>query len=218
MFRKRSPSFPTIQFDSSRIVLLLILLLSTSLPAECVSLGQIRTLISLSNSLMNRVANLRAERGDYSGSERARRIAEKLKGGLGLWGGMWSMSWDYVRNYAWRDMGSSIEMFRAISDMKEVLRDLNELTRLKSDQERAVWVVRNYQKLFGISKSVLWKLLQVFRQSGPFREMMLILQEEIEGNLLRDCLELGGNDLKGLIQIVKDMALQFSVSSGRDDL
>ncbi|RZC65216.1 hypothetical protein C5167_008909 [Papaver somniferum] len=208
---------------SPRLFLVLCLILSTSLlPAEAVSFVQLRTLISLSKSLMNRVSNLRASRGDYPGSQRAKKIADQLKGGgLGLYKGMWSMGIDYLKNYAWGDVGSSTDMFRAISEIKEILMGLNELTRLNSDQERAAWVVRNYQKLFSISKSILWKLLQVFRRSGPLREVVLILQEEIEGGLLKDCLELGANDLKGLVQIVKDLALQYSTassSSSRADL
>ncbi|MCL7031879.1 hypothetical protein MKW94_021280 [Papaver nudicaule] len=209
---------------SPRLLLVLCLILYTPLlpPTEAVSFGQLRTLISLSNSLMNRVSNLRASRGDYAGSERAKKIADQLNGGgLGLYKRMLSMGFDYLKNYAWRDMGSSMDMFSAISEFKEILMGLNELTRLNSDQERAAWVIRNYQKLFAVSKSILWKLLRVFRQSGPLREVVLILQEEIEGGLLKDCLELGANDLKGLIQIVKDLAIQFSTassSSSRADL
>lgn len=31
-------------------------------------------------------------------------------------------------------------------------------------------------------------------------------REVVQGDLLRDCLELGGNDLKGLLQILKGLA------------
>lgn len=42
------------------------------------------------------------------------------------------------------------------------------------------------------------------------REVVETLQKEVvEGGLIRDCLELGSNDLKGLIQVVKDLLLQF---------
>lgn len=41
-------------------------------------------------------------------------------------------------------------------------------------------------------------------------EVVETLQKEVvEGGLIRDCLELGSNDLKGLIQVVKDLLLQF---------
>ena len=43
--------------------------------------------------------------------------------------------------------------------------------------------------------------------------------EVVEGGLLRDCLELGSNDLKGLIQVIKDMLLQlYPPSNGDSDL
>ncbi|KAF8409155.1 hypothetical protein HHK36_005228 [Tetracentron sinense] len=207
-------SLPTLIF--------LLLLLSTPPPAESFSYGQWRTLFSVAHSLMKRVANLRASRGDFSGSERARRIAEKLERGLGLgfWRGMWSMGWDYMRNYAWRDMAaSSREMLGAVSDLNELLRALNELTRIESGVDKAAWVRNKYQNVLRISESLFRRLLQVFGQSGALREVVLTLQREVvEGGLLKDCLELGSNDLKGLIQVIKDLALQFSSSSDRDDL
>jgi hypothetical protein len=45
-----------------------------------------------------------------------------------------------------------------------------------------------------------------------------VQREVAEGGLLRDCLELGAKDLKGLLQIFKDLALQFySTSASGDD-
>lgn len=45
---------------------------------------------------------------------------------------------------------------------------------------------------------------------GPLREVVEAVQREVvDGDLLRDCLEVGSNDLKGLIQIIKDFVLQF---------
>lgn len=45
---------------------------------------------------------------------------------------------------------------------------------------------------------------------GVMREIGETFQKEVvEGGLIRDCLELGNNDLKALIQIVKDLLLQF---------
>lgn len=41
-------------------------------------------------------------------------------------------------------------------------------------------------------------------------------REVVDGGLLRDCLELGSNDLKGLLQIFKELALQFDSTSGDD--
>lgn len=45
---------------------------------------------------------------------------------------------------------------------------------------------------------------------GPIREVVEAVQRElVDGDLLRDCLEVGSNDLKGLIQIIKDFVLQY---------
>ncbi|KAF6163295.1 hypothetical protein GIB67_025159 [Kingdonia uniflora] len=199
---------------STVTILLSLLLLSTSFPTinSFFSYNQLQTLTSLAHSLMNRVASLRATRGDFTGSERARRIAEKLEGGLGLWRGIWSMSWDYIRNYSWRDMETK-EMFGAVSDMTQFLSALGELTQLESDKERATWFIGNYQRVFNISRSILQRLLKVFIKSGSLRELVLTLQREVEGGLIMDCLTLGSNDLKGLMQIIKDVASQFSSSN-----
>ena len=39
------------------------------------------------------------------------------------------------------------------------------------------------------------------------REALKVAEKEVvQGGLLKDCLELGSNDLKGLLQILKDLA------------
>lgn len=54
---------------------------------------------------------------------------------------------------------------------------------------------------------------------GPLRELVLTLQKEVvEGDLLRDCIELGADDLKGLIQVFKDIAIQYFSASPKTDL
>ncbi|GLT68092.1 hypothetical protein SLA2020_403520 [Shorea laevis] len=86
-----------------------------------------------------------------------------------------------------------------------------------SDAERAAWVGRNYQKFLGISNSLFQRLLKVFRLPGTLREVVETAQREVvDGGFLRDCLELGSNDLKGLLQILKELALQFNSTSGDD--
>eukprot|EP00262_Sarcandra_glabra_P018357 TRINITY_DN654_c1_g1_i1.p1 TRINITY_DN654_c1_g1~~TRINITY_DN654_c1_g1_i1.p1 ORF type:complete len:223 (-),score=11.81 TRINITY_DN654_c1_g1_i1:129-797(-) len=208
-----------------RPILLITLLFSAPLQAESVLLQQWRTMFSLSHSLMRRVATHRASRGDVSGAERAKCIAEKLELGLGLgsWRGIWSMGWDYARTYAWGDLLSGrprMEIFRAVSDVNELLGALNELTQINSAEKRAKWVVKNYRKVLGVSQSLLQRLLVEYGHSGPLRDMVLMLQKEaLEGNLLKDCLEVGANDLKGLLQIVKEISSNtYSVSSsGADD-
>ncbi|GMH30246.1 hypothetical protein Nepgr_032089 [Nepenthes gracilis] len=191
---------------------LFLVLIATSPPASDASVySQLHTVISLAHSLMARVANLRAARGDLAGSRRARLIAGKLERGLGLGfvGAMWSVSWDFLKNYAWRDM-ASVELFGIVSDANELLRLLGELTRLESDTERAAWVSRNYQNVLRMSKSLFRRLLAVFQKSGPLRELVVTLQTEFEGDLLRDCLELGAADIKGLVHIFKDIVLQYT--------
>lgn len=154
----RSPS-------TSRVLIILLLLLSTApKPSHSLSYLQYKTLVSLSHSLMTRVANLRASRGDISGSNRVRLIAQHLERGLGLgfWGFTWSAGWDYLKNYAWRDL-SYADLNGAVSDANKLLSSLGELTRMGSDAERAAWVGRNYQKFLGISNSLFQRLLKVFR-------------------------------------------------------
>uniref|UniRef100_A0A5B7CAS0 Uncharacterized protein n=1 Tax=Davidia involucrata TaxID=16924 RepID=A0A5B7CAS0_DAVIN len=213
----------TISPPSPPLLLLTLLLITTPPPSNSLSYTQFQTLFSLAHSLMVRVANLRASRGDLAGSDRARLIAQKLEMGLGFgfWRVMWSMGWDYVKNYEWRNLGlGSFEMFGAVSDMNELLRSLNELTRMDSEVERVAWVGRNYTSILRVSKSLFQRLLKAFRQSGPLREVLETVQKEVvEGDLLRDCLELGSNDLTSLIQVFRDIALQFSsTSADRSDL
>ncbi|XP_008443717.2 uncharacterized protein LOC103487237 [Cucumis melo] len=200
-------------------VTLFFLLLLTALPPSLsfsFSFSQFKTLFSLAHSLMTRVANLRASRGDFAGSQRARNIAQKLERGLGLsfWGSIWSLAWDYTKNYAWRDLPFS-ELYDAVPDMNELIRAFAELSQLESDFARANWVSRNYQSVLRVSNSLLKRLLKVFRKSGAWREVVETVQKEVvDGGLLKDCLELGSGDLKGIVQILKDLALNF-YSSGR---
>ncbi|KAL0534955.1 hypothetical protein IC582_029259 [Cucumis melo] len=200
-------------------VTLFFLLLLTALPPSLsfsFSFSQFKTLFSLAHSLMTRVANLRASRGDFAGSQRARNIAQKLERGLGLsfWGSIWSLAWDYTKNYAWRDLPFS-ELYDAVPDMNELIRAFAELSQLESDFARANWVSRNYQSVLRVSNSLLKRLLKVFRKSGAWREVVETVQKEVvDGGLLKDCLELGSGDLKGIVQILKDLALNF-YSAGR---
>ncbi|XP_077252265.1 adenine phosphoribosyltransferase [Tasmannia lanceolata] len=204
---------------TSNLLLLLFLIFPAPLPANSVPFAEWRTLFSLAHSLMNRVANVRASRGDVSGAERARKIAQKLEGGLALWGGIWSFGWDYLRNYAWRDVISGwppTEVFRAVSEMNDLLGALSELTRMESDKDKARWLLQNYQRVLGVSRSLLRRLLLVFYQSGPLREVVLILQQEAEGGLVRDCLELGASDLKSMLQIAKEIFTSYIYSTPSD--
>lgn len=195
-------------------VLFLYLILAASPPPSdaAVSYAQLRSLISLGHSLSTRVANLRASRGDIDGARRVRLIADKLEGGLGFrfWPTFWSLGWDYVKNYAWQDMASFRDSFSIASDFNELLSSLTELTRMRSDSERAAWVAQNYRRVLGLSNSMFNRLLSVFSKSGAVRDMVEILQREmVDGAYLKDCLEVGANDLKSLVQILKDLAFQY---------
>ncbi|XP_050287536.1 uncharacterized protein LOC126726352 isoform X2 [Quercus robur] len=194
----------------SLISILFLLLTTAPKPTHSLSFSfvQYRTVVSLSHSLMTRVANLRASRGDVSGSRRAHFIAEKLESGLnfGFLGLTWSLGWDYLKNYARRDINYA-EMYGVVSDVNELLKSVSELTRTNSDAERATWAGRNYQNVLGVATSLFKKLLKVFAKSGTLREALKVAEREVvQGGLLKDCLELGSNDLKGLLQILKDLA------------
>ncbi|CAI9087883.1 OLC1v1022071C1 [Oldenlandia corymbosa var. corymbosa] len=207
--------------ESSPVSVFLVLLILFYIPTPSYSfdfsLSRYRSLLSLSYSLTSRVANLRASRGEYAGAARARAVAEKIVSlqGLGFLKLTWKLGWDYLRNYAWRDLNtvSFSNLASAVSDLNELLNALNELSRVDSDSQRVAWVSQNYSRVLKVSRSLFIKLLKACRQSGPLRELVETMQKEVmEGEFLRDCLELGGNDLKGLTQILKDLASQYTAS------
>ncbi|XP_050233859.1 uncharacterized protein LOC126682288 [Mercurialis annua] len=204
---------PQINPQLSPLCLLFLLLTTTAsaAPSFFKSYSQYKNVISLSHSLFTRVSNLRAARGDIAGANRAKIIAEKLN--IGFWGSTWSLGYDYVKNYSWRDLNYK-DLYDVVSEMNELARVLGELTRAESDVQRASWIARNYSSLFRIAKSVLQRLHKVFNKTGAFKEVVETLQREVvDGELLKDCIELGSYDLKGLIQIIKDLASQFYSSS-----
>ncbi|KAK2642638.1 hypothetical protein Ddye_024401 [Dipteronia dyeriana] len=295
-------------------LLILILVISSAPQPSRSSFNQYRTLLSLSHSLLKRVANLRAERGDISGSNRVKLISQKVERvlGLGFFGLAWSVGWDYMRNYAWRDHQ---ELYGAVSDLNELMRFLSEFMRVDSEIGRITWVRQNYGNVLGVSKRLFVRLLKVFSQSGSNRLKLIsqklerglelgffeltwsmgslgwdymrnydrwdqqelygavsdlnelmrcvsefirvdseigrfrqnygnvldvlkrlivrllkqftqsgalrevietVEREVVDGELLRDCLEVGSNDLKGLIQVLKDLGLQYYPSPSPD--
>ncbi|KZV51068.1 hypothetical protein F511_01860 [Dorcoceras hygrometricum] len=106
-----------------------------------------------------------------------------------------------------------------LPDAKELLAAVSDFSRINSDTERVAWVGRNYGNILRVSKSLLTRLLKVFGQSGPTREFLEALQKEVmEGDLLKDCLELGSNDLQGLIQVFKDIVTQYAYTSTKTEL
>ncbi|KAI7757994.1 hypothetical protein M8C21_018715 [Ambrosia artemisiifolia] len=208
--------------------LLPVFLLITILPSTSSSLpiptpSTFHSLFSLSHSLLTRVANLRAARGDIPGSTRAKTLADNIKkhsSGFGFYGVVWSVGWDYLKNYAWRDVKTaSFEMMGVVSDVNELVKGFGELMSVDSDVGRVEWVKRNYGTLFKVSKSLVNRLLKVFSQPGPLRDAVEMVRTEIvDGGLLQDCLELGSNDLKGVIQILKDLTSQYASSSSKTEL
>ncbi|PIN04342.1 hypothetical protein CDL12_23117 [Handroanthus impetiginosus] len=197
-----------------------LLLLSSSL-SHSFSFSNYQALFSLSHSLTSRVATLRAARGDLEGAARARKLAHNIERGLGLgfYKFAWNVGWDYVKNYGSGDAVSFETLGGVLSDVNELLGALGELNQIQSDAERVAWVGRNYKDALRVSKSLFGRLLKVFHHSGPLREVVVILQQEIlEGDLLRDCLELGADDLKGLLQVLKDIALQYASAPPKTEL
>ena len=67
---------------------------------------------------------------------------------------------------------------------------------------------------------VVWFLkIAMMQMQGPLKDAVEILRTEIvDGGLLQDCLELGSSDLKGVIQILKDVAVQYSSTSHKNEL
>ncbi|KAM0945758.1 hypothetical protein DsansV1_C09g0087591 [Dioscorea sansibarensis] len=191
-----------------RPILLLLLLLLLSPETEVVGalgLGQLGSLLSISHSLMTRVANARAARGDLLGADRARSIAANLRLLGGGWTSIFSAGWDFARNYAWRD-GGGIPVAEFSRSAIELLAAVEEFSRLDSAADRGRWLLRRYPRLFAMSKSLIESLLQVFNRSGPLREAVLVLQKElVDGELLRDCMEVASADLEGLLTIARDL-------------
>lgn len=145
------------------IFFFLILFITPSQSLSFSSYYRFRNFLSLSHSIFTGVANLRTKRGDIAGAERAKTIANSLEkvNGFGFVKLVWSA-------WSWKWMLKELpltEMYGAVSDVNEFLRSLNELTRLESAGERAVWLSRNYQNLLTVTKSLFSKLLKAFGQS-----------------------------------------------------
>ncbi|KAH7686312.1 hypothetical protein IHE45_04G097300 [Dioscorea alata] len=202
-----------------RLSLPLLLLLLLSPEPEFVGgigLGQLGSLFSISHSLMTRVANARAARGDLRGANRARSIATNFRLIGGGWTSIFSAGWDFARNYAWRD-GGGIPISEVSRSATELLAAVAEFSRFDSAADRGRWLLRRYPRLFAVSKSLMESLLQVFNRSGPLKEAMVVLQEElVDGELLRDCLEVGAGDLEGLLTIARDLFSSMANSNHRE--
>lgn len=142
-------------------IAILLITPSQSQSLSFASYYRFRNLFSLAHSVFTGVAKLRAARGDVAGASRARAIAHSLDSvtGFGFLKFVWS-AWTWT----WKDL-SLTNLYSAVSDINELLRDLNELTRLESATERTVWLSRNYQNILSLTKSLARKLLNAFGKS-----------------------------------------------------
>ncbi|XP_074298150.1 uncharacterized protein LOC141628970, partial [Silene latifolia] len=180
-------------------------------------LYNIPTLFSLphiTHSLLTRVSSLRSSRGDTRGARRAHILADKVKRILGRRFGhtVLSLGWTYIRHYTYGSRGIGTRLsYRNFVDYYETVRGwVTELARLRDDVERVAWVQSNYKDINGLFKAIYEWLLSVLITSEPLKK---VLEEEMEeGDLLKDCLEVGGKELKGLFQILKDLASQFNTT------
>ncbi|XP_057428810.1 uncharacterized protein LOC130722178 [Lotus japonicus] len=204
----------TVRSNSTLVFFFIFFLFVT--PSQSLSFSsylRYRNLFSLSHSLLTAVANLRASRGDVAAADRARAMADSIDkmSGIGFLRFLWS-AW----SWSWKDL-SLTDLYGAVSDINELLRSLNEFTRLESPAQTSAWLSRNYQKLLKVTKSLSRKLLNSFGQSKVVREIVETLQKEVvEGGLIRDCLQVGTKDLKALVQVLKDLILQFSPATDKD--
>lgn len=72
-----------------------------------------------------------------------------------------------MKNYSWRDVGSVSDALGIVSDLNELMRVVNELTRFDSNADRTVWVQRNYKNVLRATKSMFGRLTKIFYQQVP---------------------------------------------------
>lgn len=73
-----------------------------------------------------------------------------------------------MKNYSWRDVGSVSDALGFVSDLNELMRVVNELTRFESNENRAVWVQRNYKNVLRVTNSMFRRLTKIFYQQVHF--------------------------------------------------
>lgn len=185
-------------------------------PAWAAPAAVIASLSSLSlalQSLFSRLASTRLARGDTAGAERARNIANQVGNGLQWWAGLGTLSWDYVTNYVFQQsLSRGMGVSEALGHLSALSSIVGEVTNLGSDSERLQWIARNYSRAFTVAKSAMGNLLSVFDHDGAIRNCILAIQRELlEGDLLRDVLRLGPNDLEGIVRMSKDVLQRIFV-------
>uniref|UniRef100_A0A0D9V579 Uncharacterized protein n=1 Tax=Leersia perrieri TaxID=77586 RepID=A0A0D9V579_9ORYZ len=196
-------------------LIVLLLLVTPSIPrasAFRVPLREVAALLNLSRSLLTRVAAARAARGDDVAASRARRIASHLS--LFSSRGAWALSWDYLRHYTFSSAAGC--GLRCATAAARLLAAAAEVSRLHSATEAAQWLRSNYGDVRDAGAQLLNGLLVSFSEQGPLREVVMDVKWEVEeGELLKDCLEVGAKDLEGLLVIAKDLIFGASRTSSR---
>lgn len=175
--------------------------------APAAILATLRSLSLALQSLFSRLASARLARGDYAGAERARSIANTMGSGLQWWTGLGTLSWDYITNYFFSQSASrGVGFAQAMGHLSDLSSIVQELTQLRSDGERLQWLARNYSRAFAVAKSTLGNLLSIFDTDGAIRRCVLAIQREVlEGDLLRDVLRLGPQDVESVVRMAKDV-------------
>ncbi|XP_015693009.2 uncharacterized protein LOC102722719 [Oryza brachyantha] len=201
------------------LLLAALLLVVSSKPPRAsalrVPLRQVATFLNLSNSLLTRVAAARAARGDDIAASRARRIASHLS--LFSSRGAWALSWDYLRHYAFSSAAGC--GLSCATSAARLLAAAAEVSRLHSATDAAQWLRRNYGDVRDAGGQLLNGLLVAFSEQGPLREVVMDVKWEVEeGELLKDCLEVGAKDLEGLLVIAKDLIFGASRTSRHNEL
>ncbi|KAG8077789.1 hypothetical protein GUJ93_ZPchr0007g5594 [Zizania palustris] len=194
------------------VLLLVVTPQARSVSALHIPLREIATFLNLSHSLLTRVAAARAARGDDAAASRARRIASHIS--LFSSRGAWALSWDYLRHYAFSSAnGCGLSCATAAT---RLLAAAAEVSRLRSASDAAQWLGRNYGDVRDAAAQLLNGLLVAFSEQGPLREVVMDVKWEVEeGELLKDCLEVGAKDLEGLLVIARDLIFGASRTSSR---
>jgi hypothetical protein len=158
--RRASPFHPHPPLPLIAIALLLLVPPPPRTHALRVPLREVASLLSLSHSLLTRVAVARADRGDAAAAARARRIASHLS--LLSTRGAWALGWDYLRHYAFSSAaGCGLSCATAAA---RLLAAAAEASRLNSPVDAAQWLGRNYADLRAAATKLLSGLLAAFSE------------------------------------------------------
>lgn len=156
--RRASCSHPPLPLIA--IVLLLVFPPPPRTYALRIPLREVASLLSLSHSLLARVAVARADRGDAAAAARARRIASHLS--LLSSRCAWALGWDYLRHYAFSSVTGC--GFSCATAAARLLAAAAEASRLKSPVDAAQWLRRNYGDLLAAATQLLNGLLSAFSE------------------------------------------------------